>query len=138
MPCYYYLNVSSLEFLIGLYALCAYKITISLILFLIYCFWTVVVVYVCKRLKDIVMMLEAPIRGVAPLFTALWKLQGSTKHLTPLHAEFLMLCLLAKCYKTGLSILDDDVLKWTIRETFLYLYCYYGCVAFFFSFVVEK
>ncbi|KAH1193508.1 COP9 signalosome complex subunit 3 [Glycine max] len=63
---------------------------------------------VCKRLKDQVMLLEAPIRGVAPLFTALRKLQVSTEHLTPLHSEFLLLCLLAKCYKTGLSILDDD------------------------------
>ena len=80
---------------------------------------------VCKRLKDQVMLLEAPIRGVAPLFTALRKLQVSTEHLTPLHSEFLLLCLLAKCYKTGLSILDDDVFE-VDQPRDLFLYCYYG------------
>ncbi|KAL5186956.1 COP9 signalosome complex subunit 3 [Glycine soja] len=80
---------------------------------------------VCKRLKDQVMLLEAPIRGVAPLFNALRKLQASAEHLTPLHSEFLLLCLLAKCYKTGLSILDDDVFE-VDQPRDLFLYCYYG------------
>lgn len=83
------------------------------------------------------MLLEAPIRGVAPLLTALRKLQVSSEHLTPLHAEFLLLCLLAKCYKTGLSILDDDVFE-VDHPRDLYLYCYYGCVAFFFSVSFKK
>jgi hypothetical protein len=100
-------------------------------------FLAVVVVSVCKRLKDLVTLLEAPIRGVAPMFTALRKLQVSTEHLTPRHAKFLMLCLLAKCYKTSLSILDDDVFE-VDHPRDLYLYCYYGCVAFFFSFELEK
>ncbi|CAI8594015.1 unnamed protein product [Vicia faba] len=82
-------------------------------------------VSVCKRLKDQVMLLEAPLRGVAPLLTALRKLQVSSEHLTPLHAEFLLLCLSAKCYKTGLSILDDDVFE-VDHPRDLYLYCYYG------------
>ncbi|KAK7381002.1 hypothetical protein VNO78_33525 [Psophocarpus tetragonolobus] len=82
-------------------------------------------VSVCKRLKDQVMLLEAPIRGVAPLFTALRKLQVSAEHLTPLHSDFLLLCLLAKCYKTGLSILDDDVFE-VDQPLDLFLYCYYG------------
>ncbi|KAK7271130.1 hypothetical protein RJT34_26774 [Clitoria ternatea] len=80
---------------------------------------------VCKRLKDQVLLLEAPIRGVAPMFTALRKLQVSTEHLTPLHSEFLLLCLLAKCYKTGLSVLDDDVFE-VDQPRDLFLYCYYG------------
>ncbi|KAK7316115.1 hypothetical protein VNO77_34842 [Canavalia gladiata] len=80
---------------------------------------------VCKRLKDQVMLLEAPIRGVSPLLTALQKLQVSTEHLTPLHSEFLLLCLFAKCYKTGLSILDDDVFEVDQPRDF-FLYCYYG------------
>ncbi|KAL5153901.1 COP9 signalosome complex subunit 3 [Glycine soja] len=83
------------------------------------------VVPIVTRLKDQVMLLEAPIRGVAPLFTALRKLQVSTEHLTPLHSEFLLLCLLAKCYKTGLSILDDDVFE-VDQPRDLFLYCYYG------------
>ncbi|KAL2335210.1 hypothetical protein Fmac_016423 [Flemingia macrophylla] len=80
---------------------------------------------VCRKLKDQVMLLEAPIRGVAPLFTALRKLQVSAEHLTPLHSDFLLLCLLAKCYKTGLSLLEDDVFE-VDQPRDLFLYCYYG------------
>ncbi|XLS98772.1 hypothetical protein HN51_041507 [Arachis hypogaea] len=82
-------------------------------------------VLVCKRLKDQVMMLEAPIRGAGPLLTAARKLQLSTEHLTPLHSDFLMLCVLAKCYKTGLSILEDDIFE-VDQPRDLFLYCYYG------------
>ncbi|KAK7266906.1 hypothetical protein RIF29_19567 [Crotalaria pallida] len=80
---------------------------------------------VCKTLKDQVTLLEAPIRGVAPMLTALRKLQVSTERLTPLHSEFLLLCLLAKCYKTGLSILEDDIFE-VDQPRDLFLYCYYG------------
>ncbi|KAL3611926.1 hypothetical protein D5086_002946 [Populus alba] len=55
-------------------------------------------------------MLEAPIRGVVPLLEAVKKLRSS-EHLTTLHPDFLQLCLLAKCYKTGLSILEDDIFE---------------------------
>ncbi|XP_060672523.1 COP9 signalosome complex subunit 3 isoform X2 [Ziziphus jujuba] len=80
---------------------------------------------VCKRFKDQVMLLEAPMRGVAPLLTAIRKLQTSSEHLTPLHPEFLLLCLLAKCYKTGLSVLHDDISE-VDQPRDLFLYCYYG------------
>ncbi|XP_027350843.1 COP9 signalosome complex subunit 3 isoform X2 [Abrus precatorius] len=80
---------------------------------------------VCKKLRELVMLLETPMRGVAPLFTAVRKLQPSTEHLTPLHSEFLLLCLLSKCYKIGLSILEDDVFEIEQRRD-LFLYCYYG------------
>ncbi|KAG6602681.1 COP9 signalosome complex subunit 3, partial [Cucurbita argyrosperma subsp. sororia] len=82
-------------------------------------------VSVCKRLKDQVVLLEAPIRGVAPLLTAIRKLQISSEHLTTIHPEFLLLCLLAKCYKTGRSILDNDILE-VDQPRDLFLYCYYG------------
>ncbi|XP_057437467.1 COP9 signalosome complex subunit 3 [Lotus japonicus] len=82
-------------------------------------------ILVCKRLKDLVMLLEAPIRGVGPLLTAVRKLQLSPAHLTPLHSEFLQLCLLAKCYKTGFSILEDGVSE-IEQPRDVFLYCYYG------------
>ncbi|KAI5651120.1 hypothetical protein M9H77_37125 [Catharanthus roseus] len=80
---------------------------------------------VCKRFKDQIMLLEAPLRGVAPMLTALRKLQSSTEQLTTLHPDFLLLCLLAKCYKTGLSILEDDIYEVDQPRDF-FLYCYYG------------
>ena len=83
------------------------------------------VISVCKRLKDQVLLLEAPIRGVAPMLTAIRTLQTSSEHLTALHPEFLLLCLLAKCYKTGLSVLGDDISE-VDQPRDLFLYCYYG------------
>ncbi|XVE84120.1 hypothetical protein DITRI_Ditri16bG0144100 [Diplodiscus trichospermus] len=80
---------------------------------------------VCKRFKDQVLLLEEPLRGVAPLLTAIRKLQSSTEHLTTLHPEFLLLCLLAKCYKTALSILEEDIFE-VDQPRDLFLYCYYG------------
>lgn len=80
---------------------------------------------VCKRLKDQVMLLEAPIRGVSVMMTAIKKLQPSSEHLTPLHPEFLLLCLLSKCYKVGSRLLEDDIFEVALPRD-LFLYCYYG------------
>ncbi|KAJ8750044.1 hypothetical protein K2173_013959 [Erythroxylum novogranatense] len=80
---------------------------------------------VCKRFKEQVMLLEAPIRGVAPLLAATRKVQLNSEHLTPLHPDFLQLCLLAKCYKAGISILEDDIFEVDQPRDF-FLYCYYG------------
>ncbi|KAK6256305.1 hypothetical protein SCA6_017610 [Theobroma cacao] len=80
---------------------------------------------VCKRFKDQVLLLEEPLHGVAPMLTAIRKLQSSTEHLTTLHPEFLLLCLLAKCYRTGLSILEEDIFE-VDQPRDLFLYCYYG------------
>ncbi|KAL8124225.1 COP9 signalosome complex subunit 3 [Apium graveolens] len=82
-------------------------------------------VSICKKLKDQVMFLAAPIRGIAPMLTAIRKLQSSTEHLTTLHPDFLLLCLSAKCYKNGLSILEDDIYEVDQPRDFL-LYGYYG------------
>lgn len=85
------------------------------------------VISVCKRFKDQVMDLQVPIQGVAPLRTAVRKLQSSSEHLTTLHSDFLLLCILAKCYKTGLSILEEDIFE-VDQPKDLFLYCYYGLV----------
>ncbi|CAN1725361.1 COP9 signalosome complex subunit 3 [Linum perenne] len=80
---------------------------------------------ICKKFKDHVMLNEAPLRGVAPLQTAVRKIQSSSEHLTSLHPDFLQLCLLTKCYRTGLSLLDDDVFE-VDQPRDIFLYCYYG------------
>ncbi|XP_011010491.1 PREDICTED: COP9 signalosome complex subunit 3-like isoform X2 [Populus euphratica] len=80
---------------------------------------------ISKRFKDQVLMLDVPMRGVAPLLEAVKKLRSSSEHLTALHPDFLQLCLLAKCYKTGLSILEDDIFDVDQPRDF-FLYCYYG------------
>jgi COP9 signalosome complex subunit 3 len=75
--------------------------------------------------KDQVMLLNTPIRGVAPLRVAVRKIQSSPEQLTPVHAEYLLLCLLAKQYKAGLSVLEDDIFE-VDQPKDLFLYCYYG------------
>ncbi|KAJ6866601.1 hypothetical protein NC652_037987 [Populus alba x Populus x berolinensis] len=52
------------------------------------------VIAVSKRFKDQVLMLDVPMRGVAPLLEAVKKLRTSSEHLTALHPDFLQLCLL--------------------------------------------
>ncbi|KAF8106279.1 hypothetical protein N665_0145s0089 [Sinapis alba] len=82
-------------------------------------------VILCKRFKDKVLELKDPVRGVAPLLSAVRKVQVSSKCLTALHPDCLQLCLQAKCYKAGFSILSDDILEVDLPRDF-YLYCYYG------------
>ncbi|RZC70037.1 hypothetical protein C5167_033156 [Papaver somniferum] len=81
--------------------------------------------HICKTFTDVVVQRQVPIMGVAPLRIALRKLQPSSEHLTALHSEFLLVCLLAKCYKTGYSILKDDIFE-VDQPRNLFLYCYYG------------
>ncbi|XP_076905155.1 COP9 signalosome complex subunit 3-like [Bidens hawaiensis] len=69
---------------------------------------------VCKRLHEEVINLNAP-----------RKIQASSEHLTPLHPDFLQVCLLAKCYKIGYGILEDDIYEVDQPRDF-FLYCYYG------------
>ncbi|GAB2278562.1 COP9 signalosome complex subunit 3 [Dionaea muscipula] len=82
-------------------------------------------VSVCKRLKEQVMWLETPIRGVAALLTAIRKLQPCTEQLTSLHPDFVLLCVLSKSYKTGLHLLEDDIFE-IDQPKDLFLYSYYG------------
>ncbi|PIA51306.1 hypothetical protein AQUCO_01100263v1 [Aquilegia coerulea] len=82
-------------------------------------------VSVCKKFKDEVVSLRTPMRGIAPIRTAIRKLQSSPEQLTTLHPDFLLLCLLAKCYKSGLSLLQEDIFE-IDQPKDLFLYCYYG------------
>ncbi|MBA0599419.1 hypothetical protein Gorai_005639 [Gossypium raimondii] len=59
------------------------------------------------------------------MLTAIRKFQSLTEHLTALHPEFLLLCLLAKSYKTGHSVLEEDIFE-VDQPKDLFLYCYYG------------
>uniref|UniRef100_A0A7N0T9K5 COP9 signalosome complex subunit 3 n=1 Tax=Kalanchoe fedtschenkoi TaxID=63787 RepID=A0A7N0T9K5_KALFE len=82
-------------------------------------------VSVCQKMKEQILVLNDPLRGVAPLQIAIQKLQASTEHLTPLHSDFLLLCLLAKCYRVGLRVLNHNIYHVEQPRDF-FLYCYYG------------
>jgi len=83
----------------------------------------------CRRLKEQAVQLQVPIQAIIPLRTAVRKLQLSPEHLTPLHPDFLLVCLLAKCYKAALSILEEDIFEIDLPKDFI-LYCYYGGMVF--------
>ncbi|CAM8907565.1 unnamed protein product [Rhodiola kirilowii] len=84
---------------------------------------------ICRQFKDQILVLNDPLRGIDPLLTAIQKLQISSEHLTPLHPDFLLLCLLAKCYRVGLRVLYHDVYEVDQPSDF-FLYCYYGGMIF--------
>ncbi|KAL9254762.1 COP9 signalosome complex subunit 3-like protein [Drosera capensis] len=85
---------------------------------------------VCKRLKEQVLQLETPVQGVAAMLTAVKKLQTNAERLTPLHPEFVLLCVLSKFYKYGLNLLEDDIFE-IDQPKDLFLYYYYGHVPFY-------
>lgn len=96
----------------------------------------------CRRFKDLALQFHEPARAILPLKTAVHKLQPSPEYLTPLHAEFLLVCLLAKCYKSGLDVLEEDIFEIDQKRTGLVirdflLYCYYGCVTSYSSFSIS-
>ncbi|KAJ4882776.1 Winged helix-turn-helix DNA-binding domain protein [Raphanus sativus] len=75
--------------------------------------------------EKFVTLYKDPVQGVAPLLSAVRKVQVSAKCFTALHPDCLQLCLQAKCYEAGFSILSDDILE-VDQPRDLYLYCYYG------------
>lgn len=65
---------------------------------------------------------------------ALRRLQPTPETLTPLHADALQLCILAKTYAAAVPILDDDILvvdpaRTGLVPSDLLLYCLYGGMA---------
>ncbi|KAG1678888.1 hypothetical protein FOA52_003556 [Chlamydomonas sp. UWO 241] len=88
----------------------------------------------CKRYREQVVALGCPRSGVTPLLHAVRKLQPTREHLTPVHADFLQLCILSKMYSAAAEVLADDVYdvdppKTAITPTDFFLYCYYGGLA---------
>ncbi|XP_022735136.1 uncharacterized protein LOC111288496 [Durio zibethinus] len=67
--------------------------------------------FVYKRFNNQVLLFEEPLLGVVSLLTTIWKLQSSTEYSISLYLEFLLLSLVEKCYKTDLSILEEDIFK---------------------------
>ncbi|CAM8942062.1 unnamed protein product [Rhodiola kirilowii] len=80
---------------------------------------------VCQKFKEQILLLNDPLRGIAPLLIAMQKLQFSTEHLTPIHSDVLCLCLLTKSYRIGLRVLKHDIYEVDQPRDF-FLYCYYG------------
>ena len=91
-------------------------------------------VAVCSKFSAAAVAIKAPIAAVQPLLAAARALQPSPAHFTPMHADFLRMCLLAKTYHAAAPVLADDLLQVdkeatgvTPRDLLLYHY-YAGMV----------
>jgi len=88
-------------------------------------------VSLCRKLRDQAVLLQDIKRAVAPLITAIAKLEASPEYITPIHTFVFHLCLLCKCYSASASVLSSeacevDPAKTGLTATDFLLYCYYG------------
>lgn len=68
-------------------------------------------VAVCTKFSAACLTARAPLSAVRPLHAAALALQPTTSHFTPLHAECLKVCLLAKMYSAALPLLAQELLQ---------------------------
>jgi len=65
---------------------------------------------ICKQFKESLLLTESHITGILPLQRVIEKLRGAKKNLlTANHADYLLICLKARCYRQALVILDVPV-----------------------------
>jgi len=81
---------------------------------------------------DIMMEQGTPLRAIQPLRIALNKIRPNSESLTPLDADFLQVCMLAKDYRAALPLLAEDMLAIANPEDYNFKtkdflrYYYYG------------
>jgi len=85
---------------------------------------------VCQKLTTTCVEIGQPMRAILPLKKALFKI-GSSKQITPQHYMVLKCCIISKCYKSALSLLDSDSFIIDTKGTGISgrdvrLYYYYG------------
>jgi COP9 signalosome complex subunit 3 len=93
------------------------------------------IIILCRRFKELCLEANQSIRAVKPLRIAITKLRPSSEVLTPLHADFLQVCLHSKCYNAAREILDTEVFEvnpeaTTITSKDVLLFYYYGGMAY--------
>ena len=88
-------------------------------------------VAVCTKFAAAAIAIKSTLSAVRPLQAAVYALQPSPSHFTPLHAELLKVCLLSKCYYAARPILKQELLHVDREATVvsprdLLLYHYYA------------
>lgn len=69
----------------------------------------ITVAELCHLISLNLIELKQPIKGIYLLQKAISKLQLHDSQLTSIHADLCQLCLLAKCFKPALELLDVDI-----------------------------
>jgi len=88
-------------------------------------------VAVCTKFSAAAIAIKSPLSAVRPLYAAACALQPTPAHFTPLHAEFMKICLLSKCYFAARPLLEQELLQIDKEATLvaprdLLLYHYYA------------
>mmetsp|Transcript_32961 Transcript_32961/g.51098 ORF Transcript_32961/g.51098 Transcript_32961/m.51098 type:complete len:420 (-) Transcript_32961:34-1293(-) len=84
---------------------------------------------ICECYSQVHINRGTPAAGIKTLQVAILKTRKSPEQLTPVHAQFVKLCLKAKCYHLALPLLEQDIFevdpKGTKTSDFM-TYFYYG------------
>jgi COP9 signalosome complex subunit 3 len=64
---------------------------------------------IARRYTEVCIDLKQPMRALAPLRSAVGKMRSSPDQLTPAHADYLQAALLAKNYKAGAALVEEDI-----------------------------
>lgn len=71
--------------------------------------WLISVAELCHSLTNYLVEQRQPLKGIVLLQKAISKLRLFDSQLTSIHADLCHLCLLAKCFKPALQVLDIDI-----------------------------
>ncbi len=66
---------------------------------------------IARRFTEVAVEARVPLRAVQPLRAAVAKIRAQPDQLTPVHADYLQVCLLAKLYKAGAALIEDDLVE---------------------------
>lgn len=83
---------------------------------------------VSRKFTELLVEVRQPMRGILPLRAALTAFSADPKQLTPIHTDLVQLCLLSKCYRAALPIVDEELYEVSTETTGLMpkdLLCYY-------------
>mmetsp|Transcript_18168 Transcript_18168/g.51685 ORF Transcript_18168/g.51685 Transcript_18168/m.51685 type:complete len:684 (-) Transcript_18168:832-2883(-) len=88
---------------------------------------------ICSRYSEMAMQLPQGLRALPALKAAIGKLQPAPHVLTPIHPEFLKVCLKLKHYTYAVDVIEVPILDLKPKQTCLYvedflLYFYYGAM----------
>jgi len=92
---------------------------------------TIKVAQACRKYAELAVESNQALRAIKPLKVAIQKSRIASEALTPIHADFLQVCLVAKNYNAAVRILDDDIFEVSPDSTGvtpkdMLLYYYYG------------
>lgn len=75
-----------------------------------------------------------PLRGIKHMKVAINRVAPTSRHMTPQHWMYILLCIISKCYKAALRVLNEDHFDLNPEHTAVdyrdvLLYHYYGSIA---------